>query len=451
MAESIENTVINNACNPIFQNIYTADPAPMVHNGVCYVYTGHDEDKSTWFTMNEWRCYSSQDMKNWTDLGSPLAYTDFSWSTGNAWAGQCIERNGKFYFYVPITPTGGATAIGVGVSDKPEGPFVDAIGKPLISGGWGHIDPTVFIDDDGQAYLYWGNPFLKYVKLNEDMISYSGEIEDIELTEESFGKRIGDKKRATLYEEGPWFYKRNGLYYMVFAASGIPENICYSTSTGPTGPWTFRGIIMPTQGGSFTNHPGIADYKGNSYFFYHNGALPGGGGFTRSVCVEQFEYNEDGSFPEINMTLNGPDQIGSLDPYCRVEAETICYAKGIKTERCSSGGMNVCNINNDDYILVKGVDFGSGASSFEAMIASGADGGSIELRIGAPDGKFPGGKLIGTCSFSGTGGWQTWNTASCEISGAEGKHDLYLIFKGGDGDLFNFDWWRFHASEAVTQ
>ena len=270
---------ISLADNPIVQTNYTSDPAPMVHDGVLYVYTSHDEDElvDDFFTMNEWRVYSTTDMVNWTDHGSPLSYKTFSWASGNAWAAQCIERNGKFYMYVTLSEAahGGRRAIGVGVSDSPTGPFVDALGRPLISRSWDDIDPTVFIDDDGQAYMYWGNPALYYVKLNEDMISFDRSIGNngivaVDMTTEAFGTRVdGDERHQTLYEEGPWFYKRGDLYYMIYAAGGIPEYIAYSTAPTATGPWTYRGIIMPQQGGSFTNHPGIADYKGNSYFRYY--------------------------------------------------------------------------------------------------------------------------------------------------------------------------------------
>ncbi|WP_027629647.1 family 43 glycosylhydrolase [Ruminiclostridium cellobioparum] len=432
--------------NPIVQTIYTADPAPMVYNGVCYVYTGHDEDKleNDFFTMKDWRCYSSTDMVNWTDLGSPLAYTDFSWAKGDAWAGQCIPANGKFYYYVPVTQRNGGMAIGVAVADNPAGPFKDALGRPLVSTGTGDIDPTVFIDDDGQAYLYWGNPNLFYVKLNRDMISYSGSVVKVPLTVESFGAR-SKNDRPTSYEEGPWFYKRSGLYYMVFAGGPISEHIAYSTSTGPTGPWKYRGKIMPTQGGSFTNHAGVVDYKGNSYFFYHNGALPDGGGFHRSVCAEQFKYNSDGTFPVINMTSGGPAQIGTLNPYVRNEAETICWESGVETEKCSEGGMNAGYIENGDWIKVKGVDFGQGAAAFEARVASAADGGNIELRLDSTSGK-----LVGTCKVTGTGGWQTWTTKTCSVSGASGVHDLYLKFTGGSGYLFNFNWYTFTKDVTPT-
>lgn len=433
------------AQNPVVQTVYTADPAPMVYDGALYLYTSHDEDGASYYEMNDWRLYKTTDMQNWTDLGSPLSYKTFSWAKGDAWAGQCIERNGKFYYYVPLSANGG-TAIGVGVADSPEGPFKDAIGKPLVGPGYGNIDPTVFIDNDGQAYLYWGNPALKYVKLNSNMTSYSGGVQTVNLTTQGFGTRNGDANRKTLFEEGPWFYRRGNLYYMVYAASGIPENICYSTSTSPTGPWTFKGVIMPSGGGSFTNHPGVIDYKGHSYFFYHNGQLPGGNGFQRSVAVEEFTYRADGSIPQMSMSKNGPSQLAYLNPYVKNEAETICNESGVETESCGEGTQNVSYIENGDYIMVKGVDFGSGAKSFEARVASNTNGGSIEVRLDSASGK-----LVGTVSLGNTGGWQTYVTKTCNITGATGTHDLYFKFTGGSGSLFNFNWWRFlSASGEVT-
>lgn len=250
----------------------------MVHDGTLYVYTGHDEDGADFFWMQEWRVYSTKDMVNWTDHGSPLAIEDFSWGDDRAWAPQCVERNGKFYFYVPLhSKLTGAMAIGVAVGDSPTGPFKDAIGKPLVDGDWAYIDPTVYIDDDGQAYLYWGNPEIFYVKLNDDMVSYSGDVNVVEQTVEGFGApspklREKDKKYKDNYTEGPWFYKRNGKYYLLYAAGGVPEHIAYSMSDSPTGPWKYMGEIMPLcDTGSFTNHCGVAEFKGQPYFFYHTG------------------------------------------------------------------------------------------------------------------------------------------------------------------------------------
>src|SRR5690348_12715104 len=130
------------ADNPIVQTIYTADPAPLVHNGRVYLYTGHDEDGSTYFTMKDWRVFSSAGLVNRTDHGSPLRLTSLSWASANAWAGQVVQRNGKFYWYVPVTARAtGRMSIGVAVADSPTGPFRDAIGRPLADTN--EIDPTV--------------------------------------------------------------------------------------------------------------------------------------------------------------------------------------------------------------------------------------------------------------------------------------------------------------------
>ena len=274
--------------NPIIKNIYTADPAPMVFGDTLYLYTTHDEDElvNDFYTMYDW-----------TDHGKVFSLDDISWADDRAWAPQAVERNGKFFLYCPVHKTSGGMAIAVGVSDSPTGPFVD-IGHPLVDeGDWNDIDPTVYIDD-GTAYLYFGNPELRYVILNDDMVSYDEAtgIVKVPMTTESFG--AGSHDTGTSYAEGPWFYKRNGIYYMVFAAFGVDkkiEHLAYSTSDGPTGPWKYGGILMNEDGGVFTNHPGIADFKDHSYLFYHTGDLPGGHLFHRSVCVTEFRYNEDGS------------------------------------------------------------------------------------------------------------------------------------------------------------
>ncbi|MBA0882697.1 glycoside hydrolase family 43 protein [Flavobacterium undicola] len=418
------------AQNPIIQTRYTADPAPMVYNNTFYVYTGHDEITKTnkWFNMKEWRCYSSTDMSNWTDLGSPMNLKTFSWGNVDAWASQCVYRNGKFYWYACIRLKKNRFGIGVGVSDRPEGPFTDAIGKPLITGD-NYLDPTVFIDDDGQTYMYFGNGKLWLVKLNQDMISTSGPIIEIPQTAASVDS----------YLEAPWLYKRNGLYYLTYAGQ-VPEreNICYSTSSSPTGPWEYKGVIMPEEGASWTNHPGIIDYKENSYFVYHNGALPGGGNSCRSVCVDQFKYNADGTIPLIRMTTTGSEQIGNLNPYIRHQAEEICWEEGIKTETSSKIGVFVTSIDNGDYIKVKGVDFGKGAKAFKASVASASKGGKIEIHIDSALGL-----LLGTCNIENTNDWNKWITKRCKLIKTKGVHDVYFVFKGEEGKLFNFDYWKF--------
>ena len=430
------------AQNPIVQTIYTADPAPIVHNDTLFLYTGHDEDRSTWFVMKDWRCYSTTDMVNWTDRGSPLSVETFSWANKDAWAGQCIFRNGKFYWYVPLNQSNGkGMAIGVAVSTNPAGPFSDAIGKPLVHSGNGDIDPTVFIDDDGQAYLYWGNPYLKYVKLNEDMTSYSGEAITVPLNKEGFHIRFKDiDKRPSAYEEGPWLYKRKALYYLLYAAGGVPEHLAYSTAPTATGPWTYRDTIMTVinKGGAFTNHPGLVDYKGKSYMFYHNGALPGGGGFNRSVCVEECQFNDDGTIVRMDPSSGIKNAAENLNPFKRVEAETIAWGQGVETVTNEQVGVYVSDLNNGDHIKVRSVDFGKGASSFEANVATTTSGGGIEIRLDSLTGT-----LIGKLDIKATGGWQNWKNQTAKVSRTKGIHDVFFVFKGSENNLFNFNWWKF--------
>ena len=292
--------------NPIITSIYTADPAPMVFGDTLYLYTTHDEDNlvNNFYTMNDWRCFSTKDMVHWTDHGTVFSLKEIFWAEDRAWAPQAIARNGKFYLYCPVHKKNGGMAIAVGVSDSPTGPFKDLTHPLIDEGDWNDIDPTVFIDDDNQAYLYFGNPQLRYVKLNDDMISYDKTvgIQNIPMIVESFGK--GSHFTGTSYGEGPWFYKRNGIYYMIYAAFAEGEkrneHLAYSTSKSPTGPWVYGGVLME-ESKCFTNHPGIADFKGHSYLFYHTDQLPGGNLFHRSVCVAEFTYNEDGSIDTVSM------------------------------------------------------------------------------------------------------------------------------------------------------
>ena len=292
------------------------------------------------------------------------------------------------------------------------------------------------MDTNGQAYLYWGHqPNLSYVKLNEDMISYTGGL--VEVTQ------------PKTFEEGPWFYRRNDNYYLAFASTCCPEGIGYAMSTSPTGPWTYKGSIMDPNSVSSGNHPGIVDFMGSSYVFGFNYALNAALTTThrerRSICVEKFAYNPDGTIPKLPFwSTTGAPQVGHLNPFVRTEAETIAWSQGLNTEVCSAGGMDVTAIENGDFIKVKGVDFGTGASSFAARVASSTSGGNIELRLESKTGKS-----VGTCAVTGTGGAQIWTTKNCPVSGLSGVHDLYFVFVGGIGSLFNFDWWQFTPEDAT--
>ena len=430
-----------NAQNPIVQTAYTADPAPLVYNDKLYLYTSHDEDDSTWFTMNDWKLYSTDDMVNWTEHPTPLSFKTFEWARGDAWAAQCIERDGKFYMYVPVTDRKGESAIGVAVADSPYGPFYDPLGTPLVQADFGNIDPTVFIDDDGQAYLYWGNPNCFYVKLNKDMISYEGGIHAVPMTPESFGRREGNPKRATLYEEAPWLYKRKGAYYLFYAGGPIPEHLAYATSDSPEGPWKYGSTVMAKEGGSFTNHPGIVDFRGKTYLFYHDASLPGGSGFTRSVCVREMDFGRDGKVNPVKMVKEGVEKgLKPLCPYRKVEAETMAWSKRVKSDYNPQVGVFVTALRNGSYTRVRDVDFGEKAPSCILARLSTTHNADIvmEVRLDGLEGK-----VLAELKVPRTGGSDRWKLVEKQIPQVTGVHDLYFIFKGkAMRNLAYFDYWK---------
>jgi arabinoxylan arabinofuranohydrolase len=424
------------ADNPVVQTKFTADPAPIVVGDTVYLITSHDEDDAKGFHMLDWQCYSTKDMVNWTDHGTIASLATFPWAvqSNDAWAPQCVQRDGKFYLYVPISARGNPkNVIAVAVADNPTGPYTDAIGKPLIDRGNGYIDPTVYVDDDGQAYLYFGNPNAWYVKLNKDMISYSGEV-------------VKAEGKPRNYQEGPWFYKRNGHYYLAYASTCCPEGIGYAMSDKPTGPWEFKGNIMDGTKLSDGNHPGIIDFKGKSYVFGFNYKLnweiAPAKRERRSVCAAELTYNPDGTIQKLPWWDDeGVAQVGKFNPYTQVEAATICYEKGVKTNTRGGGkqGVYVKVTENGAWIKVKGVDFGDkGAANFTANIATAAEDANLTMRLDSEVGT-----ALGTLKVKATGGLEKFETQSCKVTGAKGVHDLYLKFFGTGTPVMNVDWWKF--------
>lgn len=428
---------------PTFQTKYTADPSPMIINDTIFVYTSHDEDEAQGygFKMLNWILWTTTDMVNFTEHGVVASTEAFDWRLrdNGAWAQQVVERNGKYYMYCPLHGNG----IGVLMADSPYGPFVDPIGGPIVwqKEHWDDIDPTVMIDDDGQAYMSWGNPHLYCVKLNEDMISTDGEIMKLDT--------------PAHYQEGPWAFKRNGKYYMAYATTCCPEGLGYAMGPGPEGPWDFKGYIMkPTERDRGT-HPGIVEYKGKSFIFgqsydllqldFITAGKPYEHHERRSVGAAEMHYNADGTIEEVPYWLETEiTPLDSFDPYQTVKASTMAWGYRMVT-RQDEKGIYVTGIDNDDFIMLRQVDFGKGASKFTATASEIVAGSSIEIRMDSKEGK-----LVGTLNL-GEGSSET--AASCAIKGAKGVHDLYLVFRGPDSGkpfnptstegLFHFRNWKF--------
>lgn len=291
------------ADNPLVRHIYTADPAPLVYNDRFYIFTGHDEGGSGW-TLNGWHVLSSADMVHWTDHGEVLGVKDIGWlNKSQAWAAHCVYKNGKFYFY--ICDSG---EIGVAVSDSILGPYTDALGKPLISNatpgacpGDDNIDPAVFIDDDGEAYIYWGTDgVVRQAKLKSSMIEIDGQITV--------------PQGINRFFEASWVHKKDNVYYYSYAAynndgKAWPSNIDYATSSNPLGPWEYKGT-MNGFAGTGTNHGGIVEFKDKWYFVYHTDYLSDGEPWKRSVQVNYLYYGDNGSIKKIVQDTLGVESIG---------------------------------------------------------------------------------------------------------------------------------------------
>jgi hypothetical protein len=275
------------------------------------------------------------------------------------------------------------------------------------------------------------------------MISYSGEI-------------IEEPTTPKNYQEGPWVWKRNNNYYLAYASTCCPEGIGYAMSSSPTGPWEYKGMIVDASELTRGNHPGIIEFKGKSYCFGHSYDLlkkttPK---FyeRRSVDMDEMKYNADGTLQNRQYwSVQGPEQVAPLNPFNRVEAETMAWSEGVKTQfetewegdfewargKKIADRLFVTSINHGDYINVRGVDFSSGARSVEVSVSP-IYGGKIEIRVDKINGP-----IIATVDVNTVGEKGIWQTFTAPVNNIKGVHDVYFVFKG-EKDLFGLDWWRFN-------
>ncbi len=286
--------------NPIIRDKHTADPAVLVYNDTLWLFAGHDmEGNQRGYVMRDWLLYSTTDMRHWTEYPSPLHIDAFKWADSHqAYAGHVVGRGGKFYWYVSTNWCG----IGVAVADRITGPYRDALGHPLLTNkdcfasthSWACIDPAIFIDDDGQAYIFWGNRQCYYARLKDNMTEIDGEVHQIQLTDD--------------FTEAPWVHKYQGRYYLTYAREW-PEKIGYAVSDSIGGPYECKGVISEIAGNSNTTHPAIVSYRGQWLFFSHNGGLPDGTSYSRSVVAEPLHYNANGTIRNIPPTAQGASRL----------------------------------------------------------------------------------------------------------------------------------------------
>lgn len=304
------------AQNPIIHDQFTADPTARVFNGRMYLYPSHDIDSPVeslkdWFCMADYHVFSSDNLVDWTDHGVILTQNRIPWVKPDSyamWAPDCVEKDGRYYFFFPASPKDMERGFGIGVAvaEKPEGPFMP-MPRP-IRGVMG-IDPCVLVDDDGQSYLYWSGMGLSVAKLKDNMMELDGHPIRIEGLPEGF-------------KEGPFAFKRDGRYYLTFPwvrEKDGTETLAYAMADNPLGPFEFKGLIMeesPT--GCWTNHHSLVEKEGQWYLFYHHNDYSPDMDKRRSARIDKVSFNADGTINKVTPTLRG---VGMSDARKRIQVD----------------------------------------------------------------------------------------------------------------------------------
>jgi len=424
------------AQNPIIRNQFSADPTARVFNGKIYLFPSHDIPapanfpRKDWFCMEDYHVFSSSNLTDWTDHGVIVSQYKVKWvdtTTYSMWAPDCVERNGKYYFYFPANVNasyGKGFGIGVAIAEKPEGPYIP---QPEPIKGVRGIDPCVFIDKDGQAYIYYSLNRIFAAKLKDNMVELDSEPV---VLKEFPGKGL---------VEGPFLFERKGIYYMTYPhVENKTERLEYATSDNPLGPFKFRGVIMdesPT--GCWTNHHSIVEYNNQWYLFYHHNDYSPKFDKNRSVRVDSLFFNEDGSIRKVIPSLRGvgitnaTDKI-EIDRYSSISGNGVSIAF-LDTLDAFKGWKSILS-KQHGWIRYNAVDFGNKKlKSVEARVIS-LNGSFLEIRLDEPDGllvakvKVPAG--------------ESWNTVNSKLLKYQrGIHDLVIVLK--DNNPVEVDWIKF--------
>ncbi|RYE30604.1 MAG: carbohydrate-binding protein [Sphingobacteriaceae bacterium] len=425
------------AQNPLITNQFTADPTARVFEGKVYVYPSHDivatpkHGRVGWFCMEDYHVFSSENLTDWTDHGVIVSQNKVAWTDSAAysmWAPECVFRNGKYYFYFPAPAknktSGNGFSIGVAIADKPYGPFVPESAPIKNVHG---IDPNVFIDKDGQAYLYWAQGNIYAAKLKNNMLELDGEP-----------KVLGNLPDKGL-KEGPYLFERKGIYYLTYPhVENKIERLEYATSNNPMGPFKFTGVIMDESiSGCWTNHQSIIDYKGQWYLFYHNDDLSPNFDKSRSIRADSLFFNKDGTIQKVMPTLRGvgitqANKIIQLDRYSNTSSEGVSV--GFLDTSNKMQGWKVQLNQKNAWVRYNAVDFGKVKLATASAKTQSAQGGLLEIRIDKLDGT-----LLGSINVTPGSNWNLNKVSLANFR--SGKHDLFVILK--DTQPVQIDWMRF--------
>ena len=447
--------------NPLMTQRYGADPYAMVYDDEVFIYMTSDNFKysgnsivtNSYEQIHTINCISSKDMVNWTDHGvMAVAGSSGAARWANcSWAPTAMHAkvNGKEKFFLYFANNG--SGIGVVTSDTPYGPWTDPIGAELVSSRtptcntvtW-LFDPAVLMDDDGTAYLYFGGGVpqgkasdpgtARVVKLGKNYTSLDGSPKAINppyLFEDAGANKVGDT----------YVYS----YCSNWDCTGNPMSnaqICYMTSKDPMGPFTYKGMFLPNhseffRGSGGNNHHAAFKFKDKWYVTYHalllqmkDSRLGGQDLGYRSTNIDYLSVDEStATFNRAKGTLSGVDQVQYVNPFDKVEAETMAWMAGIDTK---NGGSNMLVTTGvaGNWTGVAGVDFGEGASIISAYVSSKKEG-AIKICKGKVDGD-----VIGYISVPNTNG-QLQEVTATLTKAISGVSDIFFIYSGD----FEFDYW----------
>jgi GH43 family beta-xylosidase len=376
------------AQNPIVRDQYSADPSARVFGDRVYVYPSHDilaqpgKGRVGWFCMEDYHVFSSANLTDWTDHGMIVTQNKVPWVKPDSyamWAPDCIFRNGKYYFYFPATPNDSTIrgfTIGVATANKPSGPFTP---EPTSIKGVRGIDPNVFMDDDGQAYLYWSQGNIFGAKLKQNMLELDSEV-----------KTLGDLPTKGL-KEGPYMFKHNGKYYLTYPhVENVTERLEYAMSDNPLGPFKVTGVIMDETPGCWTNHHSIIEFKKQHYLFYHANNYSPKFDKARSIRADSLSFNADGTIVKVKPTLRG---IGVTDARSKIQIDRyslISDTNGVAVAFIDTSnkfqGWKTTLQQPNAWVQYNSVQFGSKAAKTVTAKAMAPSGGTLVIRTGSESG-----------------------------------------------------------------
>jgi hypothetical protein len=428
------------AQNPIIRNQFTADPTARIFNGKVYLFPSHDIKvpegknlKKDWFCMADYHVFSSENLTDWTDHGVIVSQEKVPWvdsTSYSMWAPDCIERNGKYYFYFPankntVGPNGRkGFGIGVAVADKPEGPYIPQ--PEPIKGIFG-IDPNVIIDKAGQAYIYWSMGNIFVAKLKENMLELDSEPLAI--------PNLPSKG----LKEGPWVFERNGIYYLTFPhVENKIERLEYAMGNNPMGPFKMTGVIMDESPlNCWTNHHSTIEKDGQWYLFYHQNEYSPKFDKNRSACIDSLFFNIDGTIQKVTPTFRGVGLTNAtgkidIDRYSG-KSESGASIALLDTVNTFTGWKAILD-KPGAWIQYNSVDFGSKGLKSVRVNASSKTGGTIEIRLNRTDGPV----LAWVKLRKG----EVWQISKAKVAGLPmGVANLVVISKSESPVLI--DWMQF--------